>query len=328
MNINLDLDQRSATQVRHILVDAANSVAAVNNIECLREFRSNSFRYWVSQQGVDLSSQCDVIRKTQELLVDNLDPDVAEAISISTDRIKEMTLRSARLKELQADAESLGSLSDTVSASLRDNRDDIQNLRAGQQDDNLIAKMTPFAKVINEQVIEISRLIEKLSPVLAGDRATALLRAATTGTRPIKDALDRDIERLAELETRIDTSRLAEKSNTDTASAAEVRPTSQRQQPGPAEVAAESSGVNPQIQLRRKELGGALSDGEVARRSEVYFRSLWALDINQSHCGAILIFEPSVSRGINIHDLLGLSNTDAMLEQAKTQIMARFGRRD
>ena len=327
MNKDLDPDHKTATHFLNIFAEAARLVGEVRNLDNLNEFCTDAFKTWIGQQEEDLLSQSEKIRKIQDILASSIDPEVNEALGISEGRIKDTTARAARLKNLQSSAKHLVEVSGKVSASLGEYHSDIANLKTGEQNEALMAKMAAYADVITVQLDAISRLTGELSPSLQTAKATPLLRAAASSSRPIKDALAKDVARLTGLYHQCSAAIASQQTNAVEENVEEKVPPSRHQQLGPADVAANNSGVNPQIQLRRKELGTALSDAEVIRRTEAYFRSLWDLDICQSHCGTILFFEPSVSRGINIHDLLGLSNTDTMLVQAKTQIMARFGRR-
>jgi|Cruoilmetagenom7_1024161.scaffolds.fasta_scaffold01462_7 hypothetical protein len=327
MDIVLERDQESATALREELLALVRDLRAAEETPYLSEFSTADVLEWMGLQAKDLAAYSVPIRKLQEdFELSKVDP-LEARFAMTNALIENLTSRTANLVSLKAEAHKFNELRQTLHRTLRDNQADISKLGTTNMTPGILEQMKALTSYTTAQVREIQTSAAVIKNSVHSNTAVRILQAAREGKRPIRDALVAELGSLHEAASSMKPASHGqddEASSTATPNSMEDASTLD----APQVDAEEYSGPNPQIQLRRKELGGALSVGEVFRRTEVYFKALWAEGIEQRHCGAILVFEPSVSRGISIHDLLGLSNTDPMLDQAKTQIMARFARRD
>lgn len=326
MTFTLGFDHKSATLLWQKGQEAVRLADALNDTQDFSAFADEAVVDWIELQDQDLITSSKPIRKLQDLH-SAVEAEVLKArFSKSDDLIENLTERTKRLVVLKNDLLEVKELKAKLSDRQQSGQAAFNRHQSDDAKSKLDAEFESLLASLDEMAQDLMTRVERLAGFFETANAPRILQAAEAGRRPIRDALDAEAEGLREFISSLKPQVREQEPPTSHPS------TAQRdgaiQQDGPQIEGRGDNAPNPQIQLRRKELGGALSAGEVYRRTEVYFKSLWDAEIEQRHCGAILIFEPTASRGISIHDLLGLSNTDAMLEQAKTQILARFGRRD
>ncbi len=323
-------DQISAARIREALVDVAKAIRGADCLKQLGFFGSTTFADWVNLQVNDLEMHSEPLRKIQAQGEISSGPAKSSRAQISSEievLLTDLSGRVDRLGHLKRDAIRLVQMLGIGEKEMRGKQDCIKSLIPRQHDKAFLAGMNEFANSMTFQATEIVNLTASLEVVLKPEYAQRLIMATQAGKRPIRTALTAECQKFRSLiEEASDNQGVAADAVQEVGAQPGYSRTS-KQAPSPLQVAQDESGVNPQIQLRRKELGNPLSDGEVARRTEVYFMQLWGLEVDQAKCAEILFFEPTASRGISIHDLLGLSNTDAILDQSKTQLMARFTRR-
>ncbi|HDZ53585.1 hypothetical protein LCGC14_0045400 [marine sediment metagenome] len=327
MTIELGFDHKSATPYWQKVQGIRQSVQSVDTIPHFSNVVDEAVLSWIDAQVEDLSVYAKPIRKIQEDFANCDIGHLQTRISKSDALIKNLTHRTERLVDLKRDAVDVRALAERLNGQLRDHQADFEKLDADPTGSQSLAEFEGLMSSLEAKAQDLEQKVEVLSAKLQSETTARMLQAAQEGRRPIRDALAKECEKLREYVSSQNLVTAAPAGATAPEPIAS-KPAASKQQSGPPIKGQSNSDPNPQIQLRRKELGGALSAGEVYRRTEVYFKALWEAEIEQKHCGAILFFEPTASRGISIHDLLGLSNTDVILEQAKTQILARFGRRD
>jgi len=323
MTKELGYDRKSATLIWHKGQEGLRLAHTLNDTQNFSAFADDAVVNWIELQDQDLLTSSEPVRKLQDSLLGSEDEDLNSRLRKSDDLIKNLTERTRRLVDHKNDLLEVKELKEKLSDKLRSGQTAFEKFQSDDAESEMDLEFETLLASLEGLAQDLTMRVERLIAFLQSENAPRILQASEAGRRPIRDALDAEAEALREILSSMEAQQEP---------AAQQPLSAQRegsmQQDGPQIKGHGSNDPNPQIQLRRKELGGALSAGEVYRRAEVYFRSLWDAEIEQRHCGAILFFEPTVSRGISIHDLLGLSNTDVMLEQAKTQILARFGRRD
>lgn len=80
-------------------------------------------------------------------------------------------------------------------------------------------------------------------------------------------------------------------------------------------------GIPPQ---RAKEFGRPYSAKEIEYHAETFLKSLWAAGAHQTRVAEILNFKPAVAKGITVHTLLEYRRGIDLLQEAKTELVARF----